>query len=186
MHASVGFPFHVSLAQVSFFMNSLCLEACDSFSFGSCLKACLSLFFWIFSLWLPFSPLALRLNQICATSLTRYARELIEAKVSRSFDEMMEIDYGGDDFHDPTTNVRRRCALAIAKPTPRGYWSRGCTINLTTKVNSCKQSKEQARTKNCNLDIANIRWMIDESLGFQCGLGLVGWDKWRTRSCDGG
>ena len=46
---------------------------------------------------------------------------LIEAKVSRSFDEMVEIDYGGDDFHDPTTNVRRRCALAIAKPTPRGY-----------------------------------------------------------------
>ena len=55
----------------------------------------------------------------------------------------LEIDYGGDDFHDPTTNVRRRCALAIAKPTPRGYWSRGCTINLTTKVNSCKQSKNK-------------------------------------------
>ena len=47
--------------------------------------------------------------------------KLIEAKVSRSFDEMVEIDYGGDDFHDPTINVRRRCALAIAKPTPRGY-----------------------------------------------------------------
>ena len=46
---------------------------------------------------------------------------LIEAKVSRSFDERVEIDYGGDDFHNPTTNVRRRCALAIAKPTPRGY-----------------------------------------------------------------
>ena len=46
---------------------------------------------------------------------------LIEAKVSRCFDEMVEIDYDGDDFHDPTTNVRRRCALAIAKPTPRGY-----------------------------------------------------------------
>src|SRR4051812_14324732 len=46
---------------------------------------------------------------------------VIEAKVSRCFDEMVEIDYGGDDFHDPTTNVRRRCALAIAKPTPRGY-----------------------------------------------------------------
>ena len=25
---------------------------------------------------------------------------MIEAKVSRSFDEMVEIDYGGDDFHD--------------------------------------------------------------------------------------
>src|SRR3954469_13995115 len=46
---------------------------------------------------------------------------MIEAKVSRCFDEMVEIDYGGDDFHDPTTNVRRCCALAIAKPTPRGY-----------------------------------------------------------------
>ena len=39
--------------------------------------------------------------------------------VSRSFDERVEIDYGGDDFHDPTTNMRQRCALAIAKPTPR-------------------------------------------------------------------
>src|SRR3954449_2773543 len=43
--------------------------------------------------------------------------DVIEAKVSRCFDEMVEIDYGGDDFHDPTTNVRRRCTLAIAKPT---------------------------------------------------------------------
>jgi hypothetical protein len=25
------------------------------------------------------------------------------------------------DFDDPTTNVRGRRALAIAKPTPRGY-----------------------------------------------------------------
>src|SRR4051812_38630509 len=49
------------------------------------------------------------------------AEVVIEAKVSRSFDEMVEIDYGGDDFHDTTTNVRTRCALAIAKPTPRGY-----------------------------------------------------------------
>src|SRR3954469_18381306 len=43
-------------------------------------------------------------------------RTVIEAKLSRFFYEMVEIYYGGDNFHDPTTNVRRRCALAIAKP----------------------------------------------------------------------
>ena len=38
-----------------------------------------------------------------------------------SFDEMVAIIYGGVDFDDPTTNVRGRRALAIAKPTLRGY-----------------------------------------------------------------
>ena len=38
-----------------------------------------------------------------------------------SFDEMMDIALVGVDFDDPTTNVRGRHALAIAKPTPRGY-----------------------------------------------------------------
>ena len=38
-----------------------------------------------------------------------------------SFDEMMDIALVEVDFHDPTTNVRGRRALAIAKPTPRGY-----------------------------------------------------------------
>ena len=46
---------------------------------------------------------------------------LIEAEVSRSFDEMMDIALVAVDFDDPTTNVRGRRALAIAKPTPRGY-----------------------------------------------------------------
>ena len=41
--------------------------------------------------------------------------------VSRSFDEMITIDLVEVDFDDPTTNVRGRRALAIAKPTPRGY-----------------------------------------------------------------
>ena len=38
-----------------------------------------------------------------------------------SFDEMMNIALMEVDFDDPTTNVRGRRALAIAKPTPRGY-----------------------------------------------------------------
>ena len=38
-----------------------------------------------------------------------------------SFDEMMDIALVEVDFDDPTTNVRGRRALAIAKPTPRGY-----------------------------------------------------------------
>ena len=38
-----------------------------------------------------------------------------------SFDEMMDIALVEVDSDDPTTNVRGRCALAIAKPTPRGY-----------------------------------------------------------------
>ena len=38
-----------------------------------------------------------------------------------SFNEMMDIALVEVDFDDPTTNVRGRRALAIAKPTPRGY-----------------------------------------------------------------
>ena len=38
-----------------------------------------------------------------------------------SFAEMMDIALVAVDFDDPTTNVRGRRALAIAKPTPRGY-----------------------------------------------------------------
>ena len=38
-----------------------------------------------------------------------------------SFDEMMDFALVEIDFDDPTTNVRGRRALAIAKPTPRGY-----------------------------------------------------------------
>ena len=38
-----------------------------------------------------------------------------------SFDEMMDIALVAVDFDAPTTNVRGRRALAIAKPTPRGY-----------------------------------------------------------------
>ena len=38
-----------------------------------------------------------------------------------SFDEMMDIALVEVDFDDPTTNMRGRRALAIAKPTPRGY-----------------------------------------------------------------
>ena len=38
-----------------------------------------------------------------------------------SFDEMVAIVLVEVDFDDPTTDVRGRRALAIAKPTPRGY-----------------------------------------------------------------
>ena len=38
-----------------------------------------------------------------------------------SFDEMMDIALVEVDFDDPTTNMRGRRALAIAKPTSRGY-----------------------------------------------------------------
>ena len=38
-----------------------------------------------------------------------------------SFDEMVAIVLVEADFDDSTMNVRGRHALAIAKPTPRGY-----------------------------------------------------------------
>ena len=38
-----------------------------------------------------------------------------------SFDEMVDFALVEVDFDDPTTNVRGRRALAIAKPTLRGY-----------------------------------------------------------------
>ena len=38
-----------------------------------------------------------------------------------SFDEMVAIVLEEVDFDDPTTNVRGRRALAIAKSTPGGY-----------------------------------------------------------------
>ena len=38
-----------------------------------------------------------------------------------SFNETEAIVLEDVDFDDPTTNVRGRRALAIAKPTPRGY-----------------------------------------------------------------
>ena len=38
-----------------------------------------------------------------------------------SFDEMVAIVLEEVNFDDPTTSMRGRRALAIAKPTPRGY-----------------------------------------------------------------
>ena len=46
---------------------------------------------------------------------------LDRGKGAPSFDEMVAIVVGGVDFDDPTTNMRGRRALAIAKQTPRGY-----------------------------------------------------------------
>ena len=62
-----------------------------------------------------------------------------------SFDEMMNIALMEVDFDDPITNVRGRRALAIAKPTPRGYRPRRSTINLTTRVCFLRANEEQAR-----------------------------------------
>ena len=62
-----------------------------------------------------------------------------------SFDEMVAIVLEEIDFDDPTTNVRGRRALAIVKPTPRGYCPRRSTINLTTKVYFLQANEEQAR-----------------------------------------
>ena len=38
-----------------------------------------------------------------------------------SFDEIVAVVLEEVNFDDPITNVRGRRALAIAKPTPRGY-----------------------------------------------------------------
>ena len=62
-----------------------------------------------------------------------------------SFDEMVAFVLEEVDFDDPTTNVRGRRALQIAKPTPRGYWPRRSMINLTTKVCFLQANEEQAR-----------------------------------------
>ena len=64
-----------------------------------------------------------------------------------SFDEMMDIALVEVDFDDPTTDVRGHHALAIAKPTPRGYCTRRSTINLTTRVYFLQANKEQEETK---------------------------------------
>ena len=60
---------------------------------------------------------------------------------------MMDIALMEVDFDDPTTNVRGRRALAIAKPTPRGYWPRRSTINLTTRVYFLQEMKNKQETE---------------------------------------
>ena len=69
----------------------------------------------------------------------------------------MDIALVEVNFDDTTTNVRGRRALAIAKPTPRGYWPCRSMINLTTRVYFMRANEEQARNWDCNLDIGNIR-----------------------------
>ena len=46
---------------------------------------------------------------------------LDRCKCIPSFNVMVIIVFGGVDFDNPTTNMRGRSALAITKPTPRGY-----------------------------------------------------------------
>ena len=64
---------------------------------------------------------------------------LDRGKCVPSFDEMMDIDLVEVDFDDPTTNVRGRRALVIAKPTLRGYWPRRSV--------SYRQTKNKQETK---------------------------------------
>ena len=66
----------------------------------------------------------LDLNYEKLENLTEQPRNLIpldRGKGVLSFGEMVIIIFGRVDFDDLTTNVRGRRALAIAKPTPRGY-----------------------------------------------------------------
>ena len=66
----------------------------------------------------------LNLNYEKLENLTEQPGNLIpldRGKGVPSFDEMVAIVFCGVDSDDPTTNVRGRRALAIAKPTPRGY-----------------------------------------------------------------
>ena len=65
------------------------------------------------------------------------------------------------DFDDPTTNVQRCRALAIAKPTSEGYWPCWSTINLTTKVYSCEQSKNKQKYDKAS-EYCEYRWIIDK------------------------
>ena len=59
--------------------------------------------------------------QICESFPTLLNLTFVRGKGVPSFDEMMVIALVEVDFDDPTTNVRGRRAIAIAKPTPRGY-----------------------------------------------------------------
>ena len=54
-------------------------------------------------------------------SISIYYHRYDRGKGVPSFDEMVDFALVEVDFDDPTTNVRGRRALAIAKPTPRGY-----------------------------------------------------------------
>ena len=83
----------------------------------------LTLFFLAFS-WTVGMKNTLNLNFEKLENLTEQPGNLIpldRGKGVPSFDKMMDIALVEVDFHDPTTNVRGRRALAIAKPTPRGY-----------------------------------------------------------------
>ena len=66
----------------------------------------------------------LDLNYEKLENLTEQPENLIpldRGKGVPSFNEMVAIVLVEVDFDDPTTNVRGRHALAIAKLTPRGY-----------------------------------------------------------------
>ncbi len=56
--------------------------------------------------------------------------------------------FGGDDFDDPTTNVHDVAPYQSLNQSPEVTDDAGSTINLTTKVYSCKQSKNEQEYDN--------------------------------------
>jgi len=84
----------------------------------------LTLIFFVAFSWTIVMKNRLDLNYEKLQNLTEQPGNLIpldRGKGVPSFDEMMDIALVAVDFDDPTTNMRGRRALAIAKPTPRGY-----------------------------------------------------------------
>jgi hypothetical protein len=67
------------------------------------------------------------------------------------------FDLVGGDPHDPSTTSETRSANAIAEPTPDGYRPCWRKISLTTKINSCAQSKNEQESEATNLNITR-RW----------------------------
>ena len=65
--------------------------------------------------------LMLRLLYLSCLSTTYAGQQRDRGQGVPSFDEIVAIVLEEVDIDDPTTNVRGRRALAIAKPTPRGY-----------------------------------------------------------------
>lgn len=68
-------------------------------------------------------------------------------KVARFFDKIVSIFVGGD-FDDSAAPNTRRCALAIAKPTP--VWVIDDVenmVNLITKINYCTRPKNKQKKK---------------------------------------
>jgi hypothetical protein len=76
------------------------------------------------------------------------------------------------DPHDPTTMSETRSANAIAEPTPNGYQPCRRKIILTTKINSCTQSKSEQEFEASNVNITR-RWSLQYTKAALCGCSVV-------------